>query len=148
MVYLVKAKMVTISALWWRGELSLVRANGLLATVLCELLGAEDAHAAVDQDISADIDPRIVKAERLARSRLDSWTVDDFADSVGMKRAAFTTLFRKQRGITPGAWLDEARLSFAKVRLATSQVSLAHIAESTNHPKLQPLAAGLNHGQE
>ena len=136
LIRLVRARMVTISALWWRGEIERVRANAILATVLCDLLGDMHAGENSDQPELRTVDPRIRKAEQLARSRLDSWTVDDFADSVGMKLSAFTALFRAQRGMTPGAWLDEARLSFAKVRLATSEGSLVHKARSTNHPQL------------
>jgi AraC-like DNA-binding protein len=133
----IRPRLTTISALWWRSQLERIRAHGLLAIVLTDILAAQ---AIADDDATleeANVDPRVVDAERLARSRLDSWTVEDMADVVGMKRSAFTALFKLWRGQTPGAWLDEARLSFAQVRLADPDASIAHVARSTGHPRLQ-----------
>lgn len=134
-----RARLTAISGLWWRDQLSQIRAQGLLAMVLCDVLATAaplDDHATTDTADDA-VDARVVTAERLVRARLDHWTVDDMAAAVDMKRNAFTQLFKAARGITPGAWLDQARLSFATVRLASGDATLAHIAACTGHPRPQ-----------
>ncbi|TVR12823.1 MAG: AraC family transcriptional regulator [Planctomycetota bacterium] len=136
--------MQPILALWWLDDLRRLRANGLLHLLITHIV----EHHLHDQrpselpvrPSSAAIDPRILLAEELLVSRLNTWTTSDMAAAAGMERSAFARLYKQQRGEAPGALLDRARLNYAMACLGSAEPNLPHIAASIGFSGLSSFA--------
>lgn len=80
------------------------------------------------QDRGGRFDPAIDWVERHLDSAVD---VQTLADLCAMSPRNFARQFGQRYGITPMAYVQKRRLSFAKDMLETSQASIAKIAEKT-----------------
>lgn len=125
--------MQPILALWWLDAIRRLRADGLLALLLSEIveyyLGGYQSPLPVARP-EAQVDQRVSMAERMFASRLNAWTTSDMASAVGMERSAFSRLYKHYRGESPGRLMDRARLSYALAALSGTDPSLSHIAAS------------------
>jgi transcriptional regulator GlxA family with amidase domain len=131
-------RLITIASMWWVSDRHRARSNALLTLILTELVDHWNPllRLAEPPVLRESSDSRVLTAEDLARSRLNSWTVADMAAAVDMQRATFTRLYTRERGQSPGAWLDAARLSLAKSLLGQHDQGLSTIAQWTGHPRL------------
>lgn len=95
------------------------RLNGLLLTLVEQEMGepAEDPLA------------RLAQAEAVARRSLDAdFQLDDFAAAAGYGRSRFCALYRRLRGVSPGAFLKAERLARAQQLLRRSDLTVAEVA--------------------
>jgi AraC-like DNA-binding protein len=129
-------RLITIASIWWLSPRHLARSNALLGLVLLDLVDAWAPETVYDAPAPRreTNDLTVIRAEGLARQRLNSWRVADMAAAVGMSCTAFTRLYRRERGLTPGAFLDAARVSLGKSMLTGTDEPLAMIAASCGHP--------------
>ncbi len=134
-VQICRPRLTAISSLWWHDSVRQVRANSLLGLLLADLVGSEE-NPHFRENTQAD-DPRISLAIEMARARLNLWTVRDMAQAVAMHRSAFTRLFQQEIGVSPSQWLDDARLSYAQIRLAETNEVIKYIGECVGHPAPQ-----------
>jgi AraC-like DNA-binding protein len=75
-------------------------------------------------------DPRIGHALRIMHSDTKRpWTLAALAREVGMSRSAFASRFAQLVGVPPIEYLANWRMTLAKSALASSEVSMADIAE-------------------
>jgi len=58
----------------------------------------------------------------------DPLTVEDIADAVGVSRRTFTRAFAKHANITPGVFVDQVRIDFARKLLEETDVPLKTVA--------------------
>lgn len=118
-----------MQSLWWVGRWQHRRADALLALLLCDLAGW--GHAAIAEVFEPPAaDPRLARAEALARTQLNTWRTNDMAIAAGMERAAFSRRYHRERGRTPGEFLDSARMSYAEAVLGQPAPDLHHLARS------------------
>ncbi|TVR14140.1 MAG: AraC family transcriptional regulator [Planctomycetota bacterium] len=141
---LVAQQMQPILALWWLDDLRHLRANGLLHLLITHIvehyLRDYRANELPVRPSTTAIDPRILLAEELLVSRLNTWTTSDMAAAAGMERSAFARLYKQQRGEPPGALLDRARLNYAMACLSSGEPKLANIAASIGFTGLSSFA--------
>lgn len=66
-------------------------------------------------------------------------SVPALADAVGMSERSFLRAFRKSTGMSPGRFVEEARLARAKALLETSEDPLKRVAELSGYGSLDSL---------
>lgn len=137
-----------IIARWRRGDPlarleAAQRLNGLLLTFVEQEMGepAEDPLA------------RLAQAEAVARRSLDTdFQLDDFAAAAGYRRSRFCALYRRHRGISPGAFLKTERLARAQQLLRRNDLTVAEVgaqvgyADATVFGRVFRAATGLTPG--
>jgi AraC-like DNA-binding protein len=127
------------------GDISVIRDSGLFAqylalvTSLPDMCATEAAAqlqrlltAAVERNRAATPAPqRRQSAERIKRALLDSIdspaTLDELADAFGCRKETLIRIFRRAFHITPHAFVNNARIERAKVRLKLGE-KIAHVA--------------------
>ncbi len=116
--------MERMSDLWWRSPLDHLEANAVLAQFLVRLL-----RQTIQPDPGAPADRPIDAAEAWAWNHLsERLTVADLAAFARMNRSHFSEVYRKCRGRTAQAFLDDLRLHLAKDLLATTGMSIADVS--------------------
>jgi len=100
------------------------RLNGLLLT----LVGMEMGEPAEDPVA------RLSQAEAVARQSLDTdFQLDDFAAAAGYGRSRFCALYRRLRGVSPGAFLKAERLARAQQLLCRSDLTVAEVGAQVGY---------------
>ena len=115
-----------------------VMINGLFNLLLTEML------AIILPMSSASAAPRPQSASsKIARALLlihgptvSEWTGTSLAKRVGLSRAAFSTRFRNETGLAPGAYLKNLRLQRAADLLRGSDAEIAEAAEAAGYSSI------------
>ncbi len=63
-------------------------------------------------------------------------SVEDIAQTVGLERSYFTTLFTRQVGISPGKYLQNHRMEIAATLLTRDNCSVSTTALSVGYPDI------------
>lgn len=71
------------------------------------------------------------------------WPVERIASEVGVSGSRLHALFRQAFGVSPLAWLSASRLRWARGRLATSNASIADIAQLAGYSEQSALTRAL-----
>lgn len=111
----------------------------------------------VDDDTVRRELPRLLQAFSLAGSatRLqavcariehapgEAWPVERIASEVGVSSSRLHALFRQAFGLSPQNWLSASRLRWARGRLASSDASIAQIAQHAGYSEQSALTRAL-----
>jgi AraC family transcriptional regulator len=76
---------------------------------------------------------QVRRLSRLAEEELGALTVRRLADTVGLSAHHFSRAFRVTFGVSPRAWLIEARMSRAKARLSDPTTTVEQIAQELGY---------------
>ncbi len=78
---------------------------------------------------------RLARAEAVARRSLGAdFGVAEFAAAAGYSRSRFSALYRRTRGIGPGAFLRRERLALAESLLARSDLPVGEVGDLVGYP--------------
>ena len=72
-----------------------------------------------------------------------AWPVERMASEVGVSGSRLHALFRQAFGLSPQAWLSASRLRWARGRLASSDASIADIAQYAGYSEQSALTRAL-----
>lgn len=79
-------------------------------------------------------DPRIARAtDWINQHFLHAFSIPELAQTVGLSRQRFTTLFSLQVGQSPAAYIEQRRLEYARRLLLTTHFSVSEIARRTGY---------------
>ena len=98
--------------------------HNLIYSIIIEIHTLENKHAK-----KQNFHPSIEKAlEIIEESFCDQISITEIADHIGMSESHFRTLFRKQLGLNPNAYIQEKRINTAMKHLEDPYLTINEIA--------------------
>lgn len=116
-----------------RDRLAILEATTALAGLLASWVVVEWKRLPADPEL--DLESRLARAESLARQSIAAgFSVSDFARAANFSRSQFSALYRKVRGVSPGAFLRHERVQQAVALLAQSELPLNKVGALVGYP--------------